>query len=334
MSTAAAASYSIGLDIGGTKVAAGVVTNAGQLLHRVERPTPQTVDQAELLAVLGDVIDGLRQEEPRVAALGVGAAGMVDFPSGYIRWAPNNTYTRLPLRLLLEERTGLPTVVENDANAAAVAEAVYGAGSNCSNVITVTVGTGIGGGVVIDGRLLRGKSGHGAEVGHLLVNPSSNVRCGCGAKGCLEAMASGLALARMGRDAAQAAPSGLLAALAGAPDRVRGETVYEAARLGDATAQALFEQQAFWLGVGLASLVNLMDPEVIILAGGISARAGDIVLGPTRAVLAQHAFGSSLRELPPLVLAQLGADAGIVGAGTLALSGGRLHAGGSSGRVP
>lgn len=310
------ASRAIGIDIGGTKIAAGVVTADGRIVDRALLPTPMDDEPATILAMRG-VIEELRRRHPAVEAIGVGAAGLVDWPSGRIRWAPHNAYRQLPLRRLLHEATGLPTVVDNDANAAAWAEARYGAGVGSNHMVLLTVGTGIGGGLVLDGRVYRGNSGLGAEVGHMIVDPDGDP-CECGNVGCLEAMASGSALGRAGRLAAKADPGGRLARLAGDPERVTGQLVFQAAQQGDATATELFERLGFWLGVGIASLVTIFDPELVVIGGGL-VHTGDLLLKPARASMERYTFGQMHRELPPVVPARLGSDAGMVGAATLAL---------------
>jgi glucokinase len=309
----------IGIDIGGTKIAAGVVTAEGRIVERALVPTPMGDEPATISAMRG-VIGELRERHPSVEAIGVGAAGLVDWPSGRIRWAPHNAYRQLPLRRLLYEATGLPTVVDNDANAAAWAEARYGAGAGSDHMVLLTVGTGIGGGLVLDGHVYRGSSGLGAEVGHMTVDPGGEL-CDCGNVGCLEAMASGSALGRAGRRAARADPGGLLAQLAGHPEKVTGELVFQAAQQGDATAIELFERLGFWLGVGIAALVTVFDPELVVIGGGL-VHTGDLLLKPARASMERYTFGLAYRDLPPVVPARLGSNAGMVGAATLALRAG------------
>jgi len=320
----AAPPYAIGLDIGGTKIAGGVVTAAGLVVDRTRVPTPPA-DQAATLAAMVAVVDDLRARHPQVAAVGVGAAGLVDWPRGRLRWAPHNAYRDLELRRLLHERTGLPTVVDNDANAAAWAEARFGAGAGTDDLVLVAVGTGIGGGLVLGGAVYRGTAGLGGEVGHMIVDPNGDP-CECGSRGCLEAMASGNALGRAGREAAARDPGGRLAALAGGPQRVTGEVVFQAATEGDPAARALFERTGFWLGVGIASLITIFDPDVVVVGGGLAA-TGDLLLAPTRASMERYLFGRAHRELPPVAPARLGADAGLVGAATLALGVGYGHPG-------
>ena len=314
MATGTRPKISIGLDVGGTKIAAGVVSG-GTVLERLEQPTP--VGGSSAVETMFEMIGSLRQRHDNVEAVGVGAAGMVEWPDGHIKWAPNNAYHDLPLRKRLEEVTGLPAVVDNDANAAAWAEARYGAGAGRRNVLVVTVGTGIGGGFILDGRLYRGSTGLGGEFGHITVAPDGPV-CGCGNRGCLEAVASGTALGREGRAAAEASSTGAIATLAGDPARVTGEVVFAAAKAGDPAAIGLFDKLGGWLGIGLGSLVTLLDPEVVVIGGGMIA-VGELLLTPARRALPAHTFAHDRRLLPPVVAASLGPAAGLIGAADLAL---------------
>ena len=297
----------IGIDIGGTKIAGGVVAVDGEIIDRTVVPTPVVEDQEPTVAAIREVIETLRARHPTVEAIGVGAAGLVEWPAGRLIWAPHNAYRQLPLRRLLYEGTGLPTVVDNDANAAAWAEVCFGAGAGVAHMVLLTVGTGIGGGLVLGGQLYRGADGLGAEIGHMTVDPEGDA-CACGNRGCLEAMVSGSALARAGR----------LAQLAGDPAAVTGEVVFQAAREGDPAAQELFARLGFWLGVGIASLVSLFDPELVVIGGGLAA-TGDLLLEPARAAMERYTFARPHRELPPVVPALLGHEAGLVGAAALAL---------------
>ena len=308
----------VGIDIGGTKIAAGVVAEDGTVLDRTRVPTPPD-DEAATLAALLAVVDELRARNRRVEAIGLGAAGLVEWPGGHARWAPHNTYRRLELRRLLHERTGLPTIVDNDANAAAWAEARFGAGAGSGDLVLVTVGTGVGGGLVLGGRLYHGQHGFAGELGHLIVDPDGDL-CACGNHGCLEAMASGSTLGRLGREAAAADPAGRLAALAAeAGGPVTGELVFAAAAEGDKAALALFDRIGHWLGVGIASLVTIFDPDLVVVGGGVAA-TGDLLLAPARSSFERYVHGRAHRDLPPVVPARLGPDAGLVGAATLALA--------------
>lgn len=316
----------IGLDVGGTKIAGGVVDENGRILHRLQVPTPSDQGSEPTLAALLDLVQRLRSEHPAVQAIGAGAAGMIEWPGGHIQTAPNNAYRDLPLQDLLAEHTGLASVVENDANAAAWAESRLGRGAGHRTVIVLTMGTGLGGGLVLDGALYRGHAGIGAELGHMLVDPQG-VRCGCGSVGCLETRTSGTALGRMGREAARRDPAGTLASLAGGAENVTGETVFTAARQGDPAARSLFAELGRWLGMGVASLVNIFDPEIVVVSGGL-VTAHEYFFPSALEGFHAHVFAGERRKLPPIVAAGLGPEAGLVGAALLALDAGGAAAGG------
>jgi glucokinase len=310
------ARLAIGLDVGGTKIAGGVVATDGTVTERIpDVPTPPE-DGTATLAALRQITDELRGRHPGIEAIGVGAAGLVEWPDGRIRWAPNNAYRALPLRQLLQEATGLPVIVDNDANTAAWAEACLG--ENARYMALLTVGTGLGGGLILDGQLYRGTTGIGAEVGHIVVDPLSSHQCGCGNFGCLESVASGSALGRYGREAAAAHPGSQLALMAGDPLNVTGKTVFAAAQAGDPIAREQFAKAGRWLGVGIASLVTLFEFELIVVGGGVAA-AGELLLAPARASFEQFIFAHAHRHLPSIIPARLGPEAGWIGAAILAL---------------
>jgi glucokinase len=306
----------IGLDVGGTKIAGGVLAADGTVLEQVTPVASPATDQNATVRALIRIVAELRNRHPSVQAVGVGAAGLVEWPDGHIRWAPNNAYCALPLRHILQAECGLASVVDNDANTAAWAEARIG--RRATNMAFLTVGTGLGGGLVINGQLYRGKTGIGAEVGHITVDADGGQQCGCGNLGCLEAVASGTALERWAAAAAVADPTGSLAKLAGGASRVTGEIVLAAARAGDTTACALFERLGYWLGVGIASLVALFDFDLIVVGGGVVA-AGSLIIEPARASLERFLFARAHRPLPEIVEASLGAEAGWIGAALLAI---------------
>lgn len=302
----------IGLDVGGTKIAGAVVDEAGTVVAELVEPTPEESDAEAVTAVLLKMIARLRSDH-EVVTIGVGAAGIVEWPAGRMLWAPNNAYRDWPVRDQLETATGLPVVVDNDANVAALAEARLG--EPYPNMVLVTVGTGIGGGLVLDGRIYRGPTGLGAELGHIILNPDGP-RCGCGNHGCFEAYASGTALTRMGRDAADDEPDGLIARL-GAGE-VTGQTVTKAAMQGDPAAKALFARLGRWLGVGIASLANIFEVEAVVVGGGL-IDTGDMLLEPARAAALEFAYAPTARGVAPIVAATFGGDAGKIGAALLAL---------------
>ncbi|MDN5748987.1 MAG: ROK family protein [Pseudonocardia sp.] len=306
----------IGLDIGGTKIAGGVVDASGAVLCEIVEPTPEDSDGPAVTAVLLDVVERLRAEHDSVAAIGVGAAGIVEWPAGRIVWAPNNAYRDWAVREQLEAATGLPAVIDNDANVAALAEARLGV-QRCRDLVLVTVGTGIGGGLVLGGRIYRGPTGRGAELGHIILNPDGPV-CGCGNHGCFEAYASGSALTRMGREAAADDPHGLIARLGAEQGEVTGQTVTAAAQQGDAVAEALFGRLGRWLGVGIASLANIFELQAVAVGGGL-VDTGDLLLEPARIAAREFAYAPHARAGIPIVAATHRNDAGMIGAALLAL---------------
>ncbi|HEY8338823.1 MAG TPA: ROK family protein [Egibacteraceae bacterium] len=317
--TRAAATHRLacGVDIGGTKLAAGLVAADGSVLARARRSTPAQ-DAEALSALVADVVAELSASAGGLRGLpvGVGAAGLVDL-DGVVRYAPNIAWADYPLRADLAERLGVPVVVENDANVAAWGEYRAGAGRDArQTMLMLTVGTGVGGGLVMGDRLMRGSNGLAAELGHVIVD-EGGPPCPCGNLGCLEALASGTAI---GRTAAEVLDSGVVpeGSLLHELDELTGKSVTVAARAGDAAAVGVLERVGFWLGVGLASLVNAFDPEVIVVGGG-AIEAGDLLLEPAREAFVQRVIGRRYRTLPPIRRAALGDDAGIVGAALLAL---------------
>jgi glucokinase len=307
----------VGVDIGGTKVAAGVVDTQGTILATSRRSTPSD-DQQKTEDLIVDVVHEL-QERHRVEAVGVGAAGFVDADRSTVRFAPNLAWRNEPLGRALRARLQLPVVVENDANAAAWAEARFGAGHGEPHVVVVTVGTGIGGGVIVDHRLLRGNFGVAAEIGHLTVVQDGRL-CGCGNRGCWEQYASGRALVAGARTLAESSPAlaeQMLSLVNGDANAIDGPIVTTAARQGDAAALQAFESVGTWLGRGMAEMAAILDPGLFVIAGGVSA-AGDILLGPAQRAFADHLVVREFRPAAQLRIGRLGGDeAGIIGAADL-----------------
>lgn len=312
-------SLTIGVDVGGTKVAAGVVDPDAVVRQALERPTPSTSagDTAEVIAAL---VAELRSAYD-VEAVGIGAAGFVDESRAVVRFAPNLAWREEPLRAEVARRTGLPVVVENDANATAWAEARFGAGRGEEDLVAVTVGTGIGGGMVLGGRLYRGRYGVGAEFGHVRVVPNGRP-CGCGNQGCWEQYASGRALVRAAEELAATSPElarGLLSIRERQGGEITGRSVTAAAIAGDAGAVSCFTTVGRWLGQGLADLAAVLDPGLFVIGGGVSA-AGELLLGPARSAYAAALTGRGHRPLAAIRPAELGPQAGLVGAADLARS--------------
>lgn len=307
----------LGIDVGGTKIAAGAVDGQGEVRARRQIATEADNPQA-IVAGIAKVAKELQAAAPAATAIGVGAAGLIDAERGIVRTAPNIAWQDLHLRDLLQDRLGLPVVVDNDANVAAWGESLYGAGRGAHDQVMVTVGTGIGGGLVIGGQIYRGARGLGAELGHIILN-EGGAPCACGNRGCFEAMASGNSIGRRARErAAEPEAKTVLEMAGGDVDGITGEMVGDAAKKDDAFALSIFDETGLWLGVGLASIVNLLDPDVIVVGGGAAAGTGELLLKPARTAMTERVIGHHRREIAPVVPARLGYDAGLIGAAALA----------------
>lgn len=310
-------SLTIGVDIGGTKVAAGVVDETGNILATELQDTPAE-DPAKTVELITEVIAELRGSHG-VEAIGLGAAAFIDAQLSTVVFAPNLAWRDLPLRATIEESSGLPVVVENDANAAAWGEARFGAARDVDSMVMLTIGTGLGGGVVLDGQLYRGMNGMAAEIGHMTVVADGR-RCGCGRRGCWERYASGRALVREARDLADVSPEAgkrMLELGDGEPEGITGPEVTQAAREGDPAALEAFAFVADWLGRGMASLAALLDPGMFVLGGGVSD-AGELLRAPAEEAFLSRLTARAYRTAPTIALAELGGEAGIVGAADLA----------------
>jgi glucokinase len=260
----------IGVDIGGTKVAAGVVDDAGHVIDIERRQTPGH-DIAETERVIAEVV-GVLAKRHDVVAVGIGAAGWIANDRATVLFSPHLAWRNEPLRDALADRIGSPVTVENDANAAAWAEYRFGAARGARVVVCITLGTGIGGGLVVSGILYRGAYGVGTEYGHMTVVPDGR-RCACGNRGCWEMYASGTALARDARELAEVSPVAahrLLELADGDPAALTGTLVTTAAREGDVAAVEIFTAMGRWLGRGIASLAAALDPSVVVIGGGVS----------------------------------------------------------------
>lgn len=307
----------VGVDVGGTKIVAMRISASGEILARSD-VLASPADDVE--AMIATIVRAARQVlSGPVRAVGVGSAGIIEFQTGIARYAPNVAWRETPVRNRVAAELGLPCLVDNDANAAAWAEFRFGAGRGAMEMLLVTVGTGIGGGIVSGGRLFRGAHGFAAEIGHIIVEPGGPL-CGCGNLGCWEQVAAGRAIDRLGRQAAVEHPESLVVALAGGdPQAVRGPMVTEAAMRGDEVALGVLAVVGRRLGEGIAGLVNILDPELVVVGGG-AVEAGDLLLEPAREAFLDAVEAPEHRpELPRIVAAELGNDAGAVGAAALAL---------------
>jgi glucokinase len=307
----------VGIDVGGTKIAGGVVDERGRILATARRDSPATDTEAIERAV-EDVVAELRGSHD-ITAVGVGAAGFVDSARSTVLFAPNLAWRDEPLRADLEARIDLPVVIENDANAAAWGEFTFGAGEDATDSLLVTVGTGVGGGIVLDGQLHRGAFGVAAEIGHMRVVPDGRL-CGCGNRGCWEQYASGSALVRDTRE--QSRQGSLIARTlvdraGGDVEAITGPLITEAARVGDEFAREQLASLGRWLGEGIASMAAVLDPAVVVIGGGVS-EAGDLLLDPVRAHFRANLTGRHYRPELERRAALLGNKAGMIGAADLA----------------
>ncbi len=316
------AAYTIGIDIGGTKVAGGLVDAAGVIVARARADTPHrstspVVVEDTIVGVVEQLLSGV--DRAQVGAVGIGAAGFVAADRATVVFAPHLSWRQEPLRAALFDRIGLPITVDNDANASAWAEWRFGAGAGESHLVMVNLGTGIGGGIVMGGRVERGRFGIAGEFGHMQVVPDG-LRCECGNRGCWEQYSSGNALVREARaliEANSPVIEDLSALVGGDPSLLTGPLVTEAAQAGDRTAIELLAEVGNWLGVGIANLAAAFDPGVFVIGGGLSA-AGELLLGPARETFRRQLTGRGYRPEARIVAAQLGNDAGVIGAADLA----------------
>ena len=306
----------IGVDLGGTKLLTGVV-DADLKVHHESRESSTGASEEEVLQALEEEILEAKQARPDAVAAGIGIPCTIDRERGVAINAVNLEITDVPIRDLLRERTGMDVYVDNDANVAALAEHRFGAAKDTSNAVMLTIGTGIGGGVIIDGELYRGSIGAASEPGHMVIDLDGPPCQGtCPNHGCMESLASGTALAREGTAAAGTHPSSALGLALAREGAVTGKTVTEAAMASDEAAVEVMALVGTRLGVGLSSLANIFNPDVIVIGGGVIA-AGDLLLAPARDELQKRAL-PPMNETP-VREAVLGGDAGMIGAAAMAL---------------
>jgi glucokinase len=302
----------IGVDVGGTGTKGAIVDLSGRIHEKVERPTDVTAGTKGIIAVVEEL---LQRAPGPIDAIGIGAAGFIDSTRGMVMMSPNLAYDDPNVAEAVRARTGLPVIVDNDANAAAWGEFVFGSARGSSHVAFLTLGTGIGSGFIVEGRLVRGYTGAAAEVGHMVIDPDGPP-CPCGLRGCLEQLASGTAIARTAREALATAPDSSIVAFAGSIEAVTAAHVAKAAREYDELARDVMRRAGRYLGIGLSNVVNLFDPEVIVLGGSV-VRAGEPYLGPARDQLVEMTAAQRRRPMRLDVTDMV--DQGIVGAAALAL---------------
>ncbi|MDX6604813.1 MAG: glucokinase [Solirubrobacterales bacterium] len=292
----------------------GVLAGTEVLYEQREASTGQTEDA--LVDLLVREVNEAKAARPDATAIGLGIPATIDHERGIAISAVNLPLSDLPIRDLVSERVGLPVFVDNDANVAALAEQLYGAGRGADDMVLLTIGTGIGGGLILNGEVYRGATGAGAELGHVVIDINGPPCQGnCPGRGCLEALASGTALGREGLAAAESDSDSVLAAMLAEGQRIDGKAVTEAALGGDPTAIAVFDLIGTRLGSGLVTFANIFEPRMIVVGGGVMA-AGDLLLDPARRVLRSRAL-RPMNEIP-VVAAELGPDAGMIGAAAMA----------------
>ena len=309
----------IGLDVGGTTFKAGVVTEDGKILHKdamptgIERPYQEII--ADMAALCKKVTAEAGYEMKDVAAIGVGVPGLFDNKSGRIPFCTNLGWHDIPFVEEMKKHLDTPVIGDNDATVAGLAESVAGVSAGVSDSVFLTLGTGVGGGIVIGGKVYSGAHGCGSEIGHMMIKMGGE-ECTCGNFGCFERYASATAIIREARKAVADHPeSSIMDKCGGDPEKINAKIVIDAAREGDETAKTVFDGYAYALAVGIINIINMIDPEVIVLGGGVSA-AGDFLLDAVREAMKPMVFFKTM-PYARIELAQLGNDAGIIGAAML-----------------
>lgn len=309
----------IGIDIGGTNLVAGVTNGMGQILDKVSRPVnkewtaEEICAQTALLARQAAEISGTAPE--KIKAVGVGLPGLVDNEAGVVLKTPNMPFDQTPFRELFKKEWDVPVYLGNDANCAAIGEYWAGAAKGCDPALVITLGTGIGGGLIVGGKLFTGYANSGMEVGHMCIHPNG-VLCGCGSRGCWEQYGSATALIRLTQEEMERNKESMLWDCAeGDRFKVTGRTAFQAARAGDSSASRVLYRYLQGLSVGLINLINVIHPEIVCLGGGVSNAEDDLLLDPLRELVTKGCFD---KAAPPRIeKASLGNDAGVVGAAML-----------------
>ena len=311
-------SHRIGIDVGGTNVKVALVSDEGKIIYSNSIPTHAEMGYEYTINSMKDAVRELLKEtklEAReIEGMGFGFPGQIDCQKGIVRLAPNIPgWINVPIAEIMENEFGIPTRVDNDVRTATLGELNYGAGVGCQNLVCITVGTGIGSGLVINGKLVRGASNAAGELGHIKLNMQNGPLCGCGDRGCLEAYASGPAIVAMAEDYIKGGKSTKYRELAN--PEITSYIVAVAAKEGDPVARQIFNIMGEYIGMGLTSVVNLLNPEKIIIGGGV-AEAGDILLNPIRETIQKRAM-TIQKDAVEIVPAKLGNTAGVIGASLL-----------------
>lgn len=310
----------IGIDVGGTNVKIALVDGEGKIIYSNSVPTyaqmgyEYTVNNIK--QAIRDLMKETNTDAKEIEGIGFDFPGQVDYKTGVVKLAPNIPgWINVPIAQMIEEEFNIPTRIDNDVRCAALGELKFGAGKGCENFVCITVGTGIGSGLVINGQLVRGAANAAGEIGHIKLQMNGGPICGCGDTGCLEAFASGPSIVAMAQEYLKGGKSTKFREMAGADGEITPYIVAKAAEAGDPVAKRIFEIIGTYIGMGLVSVINLLNPEKVIIGGGVAA-AGDLLLDPIRKTIKERAMvvaGNSVEIVP----AELGNSAGVIGASML-----------------
>lgn len=308
----------VGVDLGGTTIKVGICDEQGKLIHTYEGPTGTEGGSDVVLENIANYVRKIVADSSysweQVAGIGAGIAGFMDIPEGFVKLSPNLGWRNVPVKKILEEKLGKPVKIDNDANVAALGEAWSGAGAGIPNVVCYTLGTGVGGGIIINGMIYQGFKGMAGELGHMQVVPDLEaIQCGCGQSGCLETVSSATGIIRMAKDAVERGDRTSLSLV----ENITAKDVIDAAKAGDEVALRIVHRAAFYLGKSMSAIAVVTNPQRFILGGGVS-RAGDILFNPIREIFKKYTPEAG-QEGVEIVPALLGNDAGVVGAAGLNL---------------
>ena len=307
--------YRIGVDLGGTNIAAGIIDEKHRIVDQISVPTLAKRSEDEVIADICRTVDSILNKngipEHECSSVGIGAPGCCDSQEGIVFRSYSLSWNNVLLGKKMQKHYHIPIKVDNDANCAALAEAVAGAGRGYKNIVLVTLGTGIGSGIVLDGKIYSGLKGSGTEFGHTMIDVNGEL-CSCGRKGCWDAYASATALIASAKRAALSRPESAL----NLAEEITGKAVFDLASQGDVTAMAVVRQYCYYLAVGISNIVNVFGPDIIIIGGGIS-RQGERILKPVRQYIRENCFDRREEAMPQIVTARMGNDAGIIGAALL-----------------
>lgn len=305
----------IGIDLGGTNIAGGLVSESGELIYKTSVPTV-TDSEESLLSAIAKLINEIKThaDGEEITDVGIGVPGHADDKTGIVVYCNNVPFENTPLAEYVKRETGLSCTIGNDANAAALGEVLFGSAKSYSNAIMITLGTGIGAGIIFDNKVFTGCNGAAGEIGHMCLYPDG-LSCACGRRGCFELYGSATALKRQTREAMEKNPESLLHKFAKTPDEVSGKTAFDAMRAGDEVGKKVVSQYVRYLATGVLDIINLLCPEAIIFGGGI-AKEGETLLEPIREIVKKECY-STYGKQTKFLTAELGNDAGIIGAAFL-----------------